>query len=146
MVLDHHVLALYVARFVESFTERSAKARGILGRSGADKADDRHRRLLRSRGERPPRRRAAEERDELAPPHIGPPPPESAYGSLNLTQGGWRVLRTDLNCSERGRLLPRRPTPNWGSQGTVLLLSGSMSLEDHSRRFGCFGQPSACPL
>src|SRR5262245_52375168 len=133
MVLDHHVLALYVARFVESFTERSTKARGILGRSGADKADDRHRRLLRSRGDRP-RRRAAEERDELAPPHVGPPPPGSVYGSLNLTQGGWRVLRTDLNCSERGRLLPRGTTPNWGSQGSVLLLSGSMSLEGQCGR------------
>src|SRR5262245_619206 len=68
MVLDHHVLALYVARFVEGFTERSAKARGILGRSGADKADDRHRRLLRPRRQRPRHRRAAEQRDELAAP------------------------------------------------------------------------------
>jgi len=34
-----------------------------------EKHDHRHRRLLRTRGERPRRRRAAENGDELPPPH-----------------------------------------------------------------------------
>ena len=58
VVLDRHVLALDVAGFVEGFAERRAKARGFVGRSGADKADDRHCRLLRTRRERPSRRAA----------------------------------------------------------------------------------------
>ncbi len=36
-------------------------------------------RLLRARREGPRGRCAADERDELAPSHVGPPPPESAY-------------------------------------------------------------------
>src|SRR5262249_36655486 len=68
VVLNHHVLALDVTGFAEGFAEPSAKARRVLGRSGAEKADDRHRRLLRTRRERP-RRRAAEQRDEVAAPH-----------------------------------------------------------------------------
>src|SRR3954471_17616371 len=39
VVLDHHVLALDVASFVEGFTKCSAKARGALGRPTADEAD-----------------------------------------------------------------------------------------------------------
>ena len=53
VVLDRHVLALDVAGFVEAFTERSGMAHGGLGRPAADEADDRHRRLLRARRERP---------------------------------------------------------------------------------------------
>ena len=45
------------------------QARGALVDRAADEADDRHRRLLRTRRERPRRRRAAEQRDELAPSH-----------------------------------------------------------------------------
>ena len=52
VVLDHHVLGLDVAGFVEGLTERSAKARGFLRRSGADKANDRHGRLRRARSSR----------------------------------------------------------------------------------------------
>src|SRR5262249_9691905 len=68
MVLHHHVLALDIAGLVKAFTERSGWARGILGRPAGDKTDDRDRRLLRARRERPGRRRAAEHRYELAPP------------------------------------------------------------------------------
>src|SRR5262249_37534578 len=39
------------------------------GRTGAEYANHRHRRLLRARHERPRRRRAAEQRDELPPSH-----------------------------------------------------------------------------
>jgi hypothetical protein len=66
MVLDRDVLALHDAGFVEAFTERSAKARGGLGRPGTDEADDRPHRLLRPRDKRPCRR-AAEQCYELAP-------------------------------------------------------------------------------
>jgi len=66
VVLDHHVLALDVAGFVEGFTERSDNAHRGLGRSAADEADDRHCRLLRARRERPREHRTAQQRDELA--------------------------------------------------------------------------------
>jgi hypothetical protein len=54
MVLHFHVLALDITDFAEAFAKRSGMARN--GRSGLDEADDRHRRLLRARGERPSRR------------------------------------------------------------------------------------------
>jgi hypothetical protein len=49
-------------------------------------------RLLRVGSERRKRHRATEHRYELAPPHVGPPPPESVYRTFSLTQGGRRVL------------------------------------------------------
>src|SRR5262245_25462625 len=64
MVLHSYVLALEVAGFVEALTERCSKGR--IGRSGIDKSDHRHGRLLRIRPERPRGHRAAEQRDELA--------------------------------------------------------------------------------
>src|SRR5262249_15254213 len=64
MVLHRYVLALEVAGFVEALAERCSK--GCIGRSGVDKTDDRHRRLLRARRERPRCCRAAEQRQELA--------------------------------------------------------------------------------
>jgi hypothetical protein len=67
VVLDRDVLALDDAGFAEPFAERSDTAR--LGRAVADESDDRHRRLLRARRERPRCRRAAEQRDELAAFH-----------------------------------------------------------------------------
>src|SRR5262245_20860173 len=67
MVLDHHALPLDEAGFVEGFAERSGMARRGIGRPTADKADYRHRRLLRARYQRPCSR-AAEQRDELASP------------------------------------------------------------------------------
>ena len=69
LVLDHHVLALDVAGFVEGFAERSRIAPRGLGRPNIDEADDRHRRLLRARRERPCDRRTAEQSDEVAPLH-----------------------------------------------------------------------------
>jgi hypothetical protein len=48
VVLDHHILAFHEAGFVEALTEFSAKARGFLGRPTGDKADNRHRGLLRA--------------------------------------------------------------------------------------------------
>ena len=42
------------------------------GDAAVEKPDHRHRRLLRTRRERPRGRRAANKRDELAPPHCLP--------------------------------------------------------------------------
>ena len=53
-VLHCQVLALDITDFAEAFAKRSGMARN--GRPGLDEADDRHRRLLRARGERPCRR------------------------------------------------------------------------------------------
>jgi hypothetical protein len=67
VLLDRDVLALDVAGFGEAPTKRSGAAR--IGRP-PDKSDDRHRRLLRARCERPRGCRAAEQRDELAALHV----------------------------------------------------------------------------
>ena len=69
MVLDRRVLALDVAGFVESFSERSDLAHRGVRRPAADEADDRHRRLLRASRERPCGRCAPKQCDELASPH-----------------------------------------------------------------------------
>src|SRR5262245_3261244 len=69
MVLHHHVLALDMAGFVEALAERSDIARGGISRPTTDKPDDRHRRLLRARRERPCGGRATEQRDEITSPH-----------------------------------------------------------------------------
>src|SRR5262245_43546427 len=60
VVLDRHVLALDVACFAKAFTKRGCMACGTVERSTAEKADHRHRRLLRARRERPRERRAPE--------------------------------------------------------------------------------------
>src|SRR5262245_53512160 len=59
-------------------------------------------RLLLSRCRDRPRRRAAKQRDELAPPHAEPPPPESVHRILSLPQesyGYWHHV----------------PSPIWGA-------------------------------
>src|SRR5262245_3192481 len=67
-ILDRDVLTFHKARFVEPLPERRQEGPEVLKRTETEEPDHRHRRLLRSRGERP-RRRAAEQRDELAAPH-----------------------------------------------------------------------------
>ncbi len=67
VVLDRYALALEVAGFVEALAERGGKGR--IGRPGIDESDDRHRRLLRARRERPRHCRATEQHDELATFH-----------------------------------------------------------------------------
>src|SRR6516164_6547519 len=77
---------------------------------------DRHRRLLCPRCQRPPRRRAAEKRDELPPFHVEhgglPPlcaisaagrPVRSVFRHLSLPRRGRQVLGADLKCSESRR-------------------------------------------
>ena len=55
-----------------------------LRRPATSEGRSRRERLLRARCERPSRRRASEQRDELAPPHVEPPPPESVHRILSL--------------------------------------------------------------
>src|SRR5262249_50055078 len=85
VVLDRHVLALDVARFAKAFTKRGCMAYGTIERSTAEKADHRHRRLLRARRERPRGSCAAEQRDELAPVHS-----ITSSASASSLSGIWR--------------------------------------------------------
>src|SRR5262249_27796453 len=67
-IFDRNVLPFDVTGLGECFPERGHNVGPIGGGGGVDQSDHRHRRLLRTRRERP-RRRAAEGRDEVAPPH-----------------------------------------------------------------------------
>ena len=61
-VFDRHVLALDIAGVLEALAKSAQTVRERVRRSGVEKPDHRHRRLLRARRERPRRRRAAEQR------------------------------------------------------------------------------------
>jgi hypothetical protein len=71
-VFDRHVMAIDVTGFAQPFEKGRQLSRVTLGRSGVDKPNHRHRRLLRPRRERPSDRRAAQKRDKLAPLHVLP--------------------------------------------------------------------------
>jgi hypothetical protein len=71
-ILDRDVLALDKAGFGKSTAERCREMLRAGSRRAPEKADHRHRRLLRVRRDRPRRRRTAEKGDELAPPHGAP--------------------------------------------------------------------------
>jgi hypothetical protein len=65
-----HVAAVHITVFVQPFEKtRQRSLINSVGRSGADKPDDWHRWLLRSRREGPSQR-AAKSRNELAPFHV----------------------------------------------------------------------------
>ena len=64
-----HVLALDVAGVFQTSAKCGLNRGRLSGGPGAQEPEDRHRRLLRVRRERP-RRRAADERDELASLHV----------------------------------------------------------------------------
>ena len=66
-IFDSDVLPFDIANLTQSLAECVDSGRRFTWRSATEKSDDRHRRLLRARRERPHRRRAAEQRDELAP-------------------------------------------------------------------------------
>src|SRR4051812_14993261 len=68
MIFDHNVLAFNEACFVQTTAESGHEVLKINERCVSEESNDRHRRLLRARRERP-HRRAAEQRDELASPH-----------------------------------------------------------------------------
>ena len=65
-IVDRHGLAFDVAVLAQAAAECGYQMRALIGRSRAEEPDQRHRRLLCARSQRP-RRRAAEQRDELAP-------------------------------------------------------------------------------
>src|SRR4029450_9750313 len=65
-VFDRPVPALDVAAILQALAKCAQTVRHPVRRSGFEKPNNRHRRLLRSRRERPRRRRAPEQRDELA--------------------------------------------------------------------------------
>ena len=94
-LLDDDVLALDVAERGKSLSQR-LHARSLRRSGGQTQIPDPIDLVcpLRPRRERPEsaRRRAAGERNELAPPHVGPPPPELVYCTFSLPQGGKRVL------------------------------------------------------
>ena len=69
VVFDGHVLAFDVAAFHEAFAERGRTARGGIERPAIDKSNDRHRRLLCARRERPHGRRAGDKSYKVATPH-----------------------------------------------------------------------------
>src|SRR5262249_59177322 len=66
--LDRHALAYDIAGLAQAFAEPRDQRRKLFRRTMMEKSNDRHRRLLCARRERPGRR-AAEQRDEIAPLH-----------------------------------------------------------------------------
>src|SRR6516225_325960 len=69
MIFDLNIAALGIARFTKSLAKRVHSARRRVELSNTEIGNDRHRRLLRSRGQRPCNYRAAEKPDEFPPPH-----------------------------------------------------------------------------
>src|SRR4029450_7468087 len=65
-VVDHDVLTLDKASFVQSLANDGDRMRIGSGRTAAEESNHRQPTLLRPRGGRPRHRRAAEQRDELA--------------------------------------------------------------------------------
>jgi len=68
-IFNGHVLPFDVAGFLQAAPECSHEPSKGLGRCAVEKPDHRHRRLLRTRRERPRNSGAAENRDKLAPFH-----------------------------------------------------------------------------
>ena len=71
-IFDGDVLPRDEACFLQTIAERDDKALKWGERRAAHEPDNRQRRLLRARAERPSDSRAANERDEVAPFHIAP--------------------------------------------------------------------------
>src|SRR5262249_51374794 len=68
-ILDPKVLSLAEARFPQAPAKGGDKRLAALRIGVAQKADDRHGRLLRPRNSRPRHRSPAEKPDDIAPPH-----------------------------------------------------------------------------
>ena len=86
VVLDRHVLAFDSAGFVEAFAEPGRIAHGAIRRPAIDKPDQRQRRLLRARHERPCGCRTAERGYELPPSDAAchSPRPERDHARCNM--------------------------------------------------------------
>src|SRR5262249_13224346 len=83
-ILDCNVSALGPTEFAQLLNKTGVPLALASGRARAQDSDDRQFPGLGPRCQRPQRRRAAEQRDELAPPHVEPPPPESVHRILSL--------------------------------------------------------------
>src|SRR5262249_50659584 len=115
-IFDRQVLALDITGLVQALAKGTHKVREQVRRSAMEEADHRHRQLLCARHKRP-RGCAAEQRDELAPSHVEPPPPESAHRTLNLPQSGRASpLGEPEFILNRLGYCRRVPSPNWGCQ------------------------------
>jgi hypothetical protein len=67
--LGKEPLSLEIAMGAQTFSQRCDEVKALASRSGVQKPDHQHRRLLRPRGERPRGSRAAEHPKKFAPPH-----------------------------------------------------------------------------
>src|SRR5262249_12609115 len=65
-------LAFNIPGFFQALKESTDHGRETIGRSTIEKSDDRHRRLLRTRGKRQKGPRASHQIYEIAPSHIAP--------------------------------------------------------------------------
>jgi hypothetical protein len=83
MVFDRDVLALDVTSFAYALPKCGPEVLVLFGCADIHETDNRHRRLLCTRRERPCNRRAAEKRDELAPPHVRSHAQETVSYRLN---------------------------------------------------------------
>src|SRR5262245_45406941 len=92
-VVDHDVLALDKASFVQSLANNGDKMGIGSRRTAAEEANHRHPTWLRPRRERRCRRLAAEQRDELAPPHSITSSPRSRIAVGIVTPSALAALR-----------------------------------------------------
>src|SRR5947209_20492770 len=120
-VFDKDVLALDEACCLEALAEGCHEVRGVSERGVPQETNNRHRRLLRVRGERPRGSRAAEQRDERAPLHVWMAP---AWQEIiwRAAQRSLAVMCPACWCSPGGLLALM------GSANRVLIIrTGSMS-------------------
>src|SRR5262245_4337946 len=71
-IFDGDVVALDIATFLQRLAEGSQAHNVDLGGPDAEKADHRHRQLLRAQRQRPRNRRSTNKRNELTPSHSCP--------------------------------------------------------------------------
>ena len=72
MIFDSHVLAFDIAGLLQALAEGAQTISTRVRQMAMEESDDRHRRLLRARHERP-RCRAAEHTEKFAPSHVANP-------------------------------------------------------------------------
>ena len=108
-ILNRDIPTFDVSGFAQPLAECGDKMRKGCSRCAVEKANDRHRQLLRLRPQRP-RRRAAEERDEFASSHCG----YFFTVSRNFIQAAIPA-RADFSSTPSGN--PATPTPptSWPS-------------------------------
>jgi hypothetical protein len=81
-IFDRDVLPLDVSALLQPLMECCECIGGLARGPTAEKADHRHRRLLRTRRERPRDSRAAKQPDDIAPTHVEHGAHSSHYGRV----------------------------------------------------------------